>query len=386
MTYQEVLSILFSKRDISYRSTLEFASELSKSLQDPHTAFQTIHVTGTNGKGSVCLKIARVLQNAGLKVGLFVSPHLCSFRERISINGVEISEERVRKGLIHLFTIAPEAGFFELATFLAFDYFREQKVEIAVIEVGIGGLLDPTNIIHPLISVITSVAQDHENLLGNSIEEIAFQKAGIIKPQTPVVLGPCANFPIIHRKARECRSLVHLVGPQLGFYDDENKAIALAALKTLQISSLQGIEERPPCRFEVRGRVILDVAHNPAGFAKLVEAYEIHFPGEPFEVVVGMSQDKDVKKCLQILTKKAAHLYLVEPNSFKPFPVSQMSQILDQEGYFHYTKGLSISASLQAAFKSGKRVVVCGSFYIMQEAGDILRMEIGQDKLFLSRC
>jgi dihydrofolate synthase/folylpolyglutamate synthase len=379
----KLLSELFSRRRIESRPTLEFAQSFSKALGDPHTAYPTVHVTGTNGKGSVCFKIAHVLENQGLKVGLFTSPHISAFSERISINGVEISD--IEERLQRLLRLAPEAGFFELTTFLGLDYFREQKVDIAIVEVGIGGRLDPTNVITPQVSVITSVAFDHQKILGSTLEEIAHQKAGIIKPKVPVVLGPEADFQLIRSKAFSCHSPLHQVEHQHGYYDFENQAIAKKTLELFHCTNFEGIEKRPRCRFEVVGNVILDVAHNPAGFQKLIEAYDFHFPGEPFSAIIGMSQDKDVKKCLEFLAKRAKHLYLVEPRLAKPFSIVEMEQILRQSEYFHFTAGLTVSESLEEALSRQERTIVCGSFYIMQEANDVLRVQVGKKQSSLSR-
>lgn len=377
------LSELFSKRRTECRPTLEFAQGLSKALGDPHTAYPTVHVTGTNGKGSVCYKIARVLENQGLKVGLFTSPHIRSFSERISINGIEIGQ--IEERLQSLLALAPEAGFFELTTFLGLDYFREQKVDIAIVEVGIGGRLDPTNVITPQVSVITSVAFDHQETLGPTLEEIAGQKAGIIKPRVPVVIGPEADFQSIRSKALAGQSPLYKVERQNSYYDFENQAIAKETLKLLNCTNFDGLEKRPHCRFEVIGKIILDVAHNPAGFQKLINAYDYHFPGEPFSVIIGMSKDKDVKKCLQLIAKRSQHLYLVEPRSTKPFLVAEMEQILRQDGHSHFTAGLTVEASLKKALGRQERTIVCGSFYIMQEADDVLRIQVGEDQLPLNR-
>ena len=365
---------LFLRRRRERRPHLDFARSLSKSLGDPHAAFPTIHVTGTNGKGSVCVKIAKVLENQGCKVGLFTSPHIRSFSERISINGVEISEIKGRlESLLNLFS---DATFFELMTFVAFDYFREQNIDIGVIEVGIGGLFDPTNVITPRISVITSVALDHQELLGNTLEEIAEQKAGIIKPQIPLVIGPQADFLAIRKQAVSCHSKLYKVEPPDGDYDLENQVVAKQALQLLGCTDFKGLETRPPCRFEVLGNVILDVAHNPAGFQKLMNAYDLHFPHEPFSAVVGMSRGKDVKKCLHILAQRARHLYLVEARSPHSFPVAAMEPLLRQEGFNHFTAGLTISESLKKVLSRQERMIVCGSFYIMEEARDILRVQV----------
>ena len=166
----------------------------NQKLGDPASAITTIHVTGTNGKGSVVYKIAKALEASGYKTGMYVSPHISSFRERITINGEMISEEDVVRNLQMINAIEPtlptSLSFFECVTGMAFNYFKEKKVDVAVIEVGLGGRLDSTNIINPELSVITSIGLDHQGILGNTITDIAREKAGIIKDGKPVVVGP----------------------------------------------------------------------------------------------------------------------------------------------------------------------------------------------------
>lgn len=388
MNYDEVIQFLFSKRPKNTHNSVETIRAIAQQLGSPETAYPTIHVTGTNGKGSVSLKIAQALESSGLKVGLFTSPHLISFCERIVINGVPIPEETVRQGLLKLFQY-DKLIFFELATLLAFQYFRDEKVDIAVIEAGIGGLLDTTNIIQPLVSIITSVAHDHEDLLGQSLEEIAYHKAGIIKSGIPVVIGPQADFAVIREQARLCQSSLYKVEPQEGFYDMENTAIARQALEILKcpLSDIEaGLKYRPACRFEQVGKVIFDVAHNPAGFVRLMEAMQLHFPGQRFSAIVGMSKDKDIKECLSILSQQADHLYLVQASAVKAASVEKMSSLLRQDGFSRFTAGLSIQEIVGKALAFEDLLVVCGSFYIMQEVREeIFRVQITHDQPLLSR-
>ena len=256
---------------------------------------------------------------------------------------------------------------------LAFEYFRDQKVDVAIIEVGIGGLHDATNIVQPILSIITSVACDHEDLLGNTLEKIAFVKAGIIKPGVPVVIGPTADFAVIRKQAAACGSALYKIEAQPGFYDVENTAIAYQALKLLPYPLSEqdietGLKSRPACRFEQVGNVIFDVAHNPTGISRLLEAMEVHFPGRRFSVVIGMSKDKDVRKCLSLLAERADHLYLVPSPALKAIAVEEMCEILRQDSFDHFTAGLSDSKSINKALAAEELLVVCGSFYIMKDA------------------
>ncbi|GAB4452198.1 MAG: folylpolyglutamate synthase/dihydrofolate synthase family protein [Bacteroidales bacterium] len=198
MNYQEAIEYLYSKAPMfthigksAYKANLDNSIELDKYFGQPHKAYKTIHIAGTNGKGSVSHSLAAILQEAGYKVGLYTSPHLKDFSERIKINGIQISEDEVivfiqkHKNIIK----SVQPSFFEITTFLAFEYFKQQNVEIAVIETGLGGRLDTTNLIQPILSIITNIGWDHADLLGNSLESIANEKAGIIKKNAPFIIG-----------------------------------------------------------------------------------------------------------------------------------------------------------------------------------------------------
>lgn len=374
MDNKKLLDYLFTKRHTDRRSNLNSVISVFNKLNSPSNGYPTIHVAGTNGKGSVCLKIAAVLQAAGWKVGLYTSPHLISFYERIMINQICIQPLEVERYLLDLFRLDPNLNFFEYTTLMALQYFADQKVDIAVIETGLGGLLDPTNIITPTLSIITSISKDHEAILGGSLEEIAFQKAGIIKPKIPVVLGPRADFLTIRKQAEICQSPLYLVTTHQPFYDDENNAIAKQGLdiiaKKFKLDSIhiqKGLSIRPACRFEQRGNLILDVAHNPDAMERLLQAYQLHFSSDPFTVIIGMSVDKDIESSLKILTKKADHLYLVESKNYRSVNKYQMGAILEKLSFFHFSYPLSIAHALKEALSTQGRVLVCGSFYIMEE-------------------
>lgn len=389
MTFNEVVEVLFSKRPADNADSVGAMRAITPLLGNPENAFPAIHVTGTNGKGSVTHKIAKALQSSGLKVGLYTSPHLVSFCERIQINGVLIPEETARVGLLKLFELGKDLFFFEIATLLAFEYFRDHKVDVALVEVGIGGRHDATNIVQPILSIITSVACDHEDLLGNTLEKIAYEKAGIIKPGVQVVIGPKADFSVIREEAARCHSPLYKVEAQPGFYDVENTAIARQALEILPYRCPDmetGLKSRPSCRFEQVGNVIFDVAHNPAGICRLLEAMEFHFPGRRFSVLIGMSKDKDVRKCLSMLAAKASHLYLVRSPALKAMSVEEMVEILRQEEISHFTAGLTIQENMTKALAAEELLIVCGSFYIMKQAREeVVRIQVAHDQSLLSR-
>ena len=292
--FVDLLRTLYSKNlNFKVKMGLENMILFNQKLGNPANQITTIHVTGTNGKGSVVYKIAKALQASGYKTGMYVSPHISSFRERITINGEMISEEDVVKNLQLINEIKPtlptSLSFFESVTGMAFNYFREKQVDVAVIEVGLGGRLDSTNIITPELSVITSIGLDHQGILGNTITDIAREKAGIIKDNKPVVVGPnCPHQQIYNIAGSHHSPYVPVMVPnyQEETYDAINTAIACQALRTLNEYShgkfhvpedviLSATKERPICRFEEftlpnsRGeqvKVILDVCHNQPGF------------------------------------------------------------------------------------------------------------------------
>ncbi|MCH9611243.1 MAG: Folylpolyglutamate synthase [Chlamydiales bacterium] len=257
---------------------VEAIAEIDASLGRPSAAYPTIHVAGTNGKGSVCTKIARSLELAGKKVGLFTSPHISCISERIQINGRRIPLEDLNRLWIKDLT------YFESVTLAAFRFFAEQQVDIAVIEVGLGGRLDATNIITPILSVITSIDFDHQEFLGNTLESIAKEKAAIIKRGVPAVMGP-------HVKPRHLFPKEHWVEVS-GSYEEENCAIAAKALEILGYPPL-GMDAKPPCRFEQIGHLIFDGAHNPAALKRTLERVP-----RPFACLAAFSKNGDEMRAL----------------------------------------------------------------------------------------
>ncbi|MGG9972773.1 bifunctional folylpolyglutamate synthase/dihydrofolate synthase [Ferruginibacter sp. SUN002] len=230
MTYQQTIDYLYAQLpmfsrigSIAYKADLHNTIELCSSLDDPHTKFKSIHIAGTNGKGSTSHMLAAILQKAGYKTGLYTSPHLKDFRERIKINGEMITEDFVIDFVEKTKTLSDKISpsFFELTVAMAFDYFAEEKVDIAVIETGLGGRLDSTNIITPILSIITNIGYDHMNILGDTLDKIAFEKAGIIKPNIPVIIGEYLpeTKPIFINKAAECKAAVSFAEEQFSIYD-----------------------------------------------------------------------------------------------------------------------------------------------------------------------
>jgi dihydrofolate synthase/folylpolyglutamate synthase len=381
----DTLTDYFSKLHIkgNAKSDLSIMRSLAKKMAHPERAFQTIHVAGTNGKGSVSTKIAKTLEFSGYKVGLYTSPHIESIQERFLIQGDLISKEKFCEKAIKLIELSKTedfVSFFEIMTLIGFDYFREEKVDVAIIETGVGGSLDPTNIIDPLLSVITSISWDHMDILGSSLERIASQKAGVIKPNTPIIIGPRAGFSEIYERAKAMNAPLFEVKEEHAFYDLENTAVARLALAQLtsQFSIAEealekGLQMRPSCRFEKGGKAIFDVAHNCDGFKKLIEALDYHYPGEPFQIVIGLMKDKDLEGILSLLTTRAECIHLIAGSKPRAASVKELAEILDRLGYQNYVPHPSICEGINYAKKMKQRIVVCGSFSIMSEAKALLQ-------------
>ncbi|MDR0536653.1 MAG: bifunctional folylpolyglutamate synthase/dihydrofolate synthase [Tannerellaceae bacterium] len=357
MTYQQTLNYLYSSTPVfenhgagAYKPGLDTAKALDNYLNHPHTTYKTIHVAGTNGKGSVCHTLAAILQEAGYKVGLYTSPHLLDFSERIRVNGSTIEQKYVVDFVEkHREFFEPlHPSFFELTTAMAFDYFRHKQVEIALIEVGLGGRLDSTNIIMPILCIITNITKDHTDLLGSSLSEIAIEKAGIIKAGIPVVVGDAKNEAVKNvfiKKATEMHaplSIMDIDDPNSkihngiletfplwklnstdfgliehgipGFQQGMNVVAVLGALRVLSPilgETGQKFVEAVRAGFKnvlkltgLRGRwdivsseptFVIDVGHNPGAWdisSKILTA--LASTGRSIHIVLGFSSDKDI--------------------------------------------------------------------------------------------
>lgn len=384
MSYNDTLLKLYQLGQQGFKLGLENMRQMSAIFSHPENSYPTIHVAGSNGKGSVCFKVAQALQLAGKKVGLYTSPHISTFRERIQINGKMISEEDADRLLEEIFdkTSSIPATFFELTTLLAFLYFAEQKVDVAVIETGLGGRLDATNIITPALCVITSISFDHTELLGTTLEAIAIEKRGIVKPHVPVVIGPRVPREIF---AQTGSPLTQVEGV-FNTYDGENTAIAKKALELLQIPP-QGLDVRPPCRMEeIFGKetlLILDVAHNPDGLFFLFQSLKEKWR-PPFQVVCGLSASKDLAACAKVLAAEAPFIHIVAANHERAAPVEAIAHELDRFDYKTYATYASVTEGLQSAITLREPTLVCGSFFLMPEVRTCLHLPYPHDFLSLN--
>ena len=401
MNYQQTLDWLFQQLasfqrsgQSAYKEDITNISLVCEKLDNPHLNFPSVHIAGTNGKGSCTHMLASILQEAGYKVGIYTSPHLKDFRERIKINGAMISEFEVVSFVSQYKDDFVEIGlsFFEMTTALAFEHFSKNKVDIAIIETGLGGRLDATNIIQPMISVITNVALDHQNLLGDTIEEIAFEKAGIIKANTPVVLGLCKEQvqKVLEDRAEELKAPLYLA-PQVANYpsdlkgkcQEQNKATVLEIVH--QLSALDWeISERSICdgfmkvchNTGLRGRwetisnlpwVICDTGHNPEAIELIVEQL-LEQEYSRLIIVLGMVGDKDVNSVLKLLPKEASYFFC-QPS----IPRALSAELLQEKASEYELRGSSCESPFEALEKAkqlaneGDLIFVGGSTFVVAE-------------------
>lgn len=375
--------LLSLKRAVKKRS-LEKAAFIYDKLKRPADNLKIIHIAGSNGKGSVSYKIYRSLVFSGYKVGLFTSPHISFFSERIQINETQISKSDIEKCLKIIFEVIDvykvDLIFFEIVLLLALLYFNDEKIDFAVLETGLGGRLDPTNIITPILTIITTISLDHISILGNNLDSIAKEKAGIIKKEVPLIVSDKSALKPILEKAFSLNCETIQVSLKEKFFDGQNTSIAKSALNYLNkkypISSkaiLEGVSLRPSCRFEIHNIdscfVVLDVAHNIEGVSSLIQALNIYFSNKKFRFVLGMLKDKDVYSCLDLISKHASFIHLVLANTENACSTEFLGSILQSFGFSAFYKEKSIYDAVKRAIKNKDEViVVCGSFYIMDEA------------------
>lgn len=404
MNYQETTNWMFNQLPMyqlqgasAYKEDLTNIKILAAHLDNPQNVLKCIHVAGTNGKGSTSHMLSSVLQEAGYKVGLYTSPHLKDFRERIKINGVEISEDFVCEFISKhkSFFEANDMSFFEMSVGLAFDYFVSEKVDIAIIEVGLGGRLDATNIITPLVSVITNIGLDHTQFLGNTLEAIAGEKAGIIKPNIPVVIGEYTDEtkPVFLAKAEENTAPISFasdlidqiyLSDLIGDYQFHNKKTVQQTISILnnQTDFKVSIEQLKDGLLNVvkntglQGRwqqlgenpkIICDTAHNKHG----LEVVMNQLKNEKFEklhIVLGVVNDKDLDSILPLFPKEAQY-YFCRPDSSRGLS----TDILQNEAKKHNLIGQKYN-SVAIAFAEAKQnaskndfIYVGGSTFVVAE-------------------
>ena len=354
-------------------------TELLIKLDNPEANLKCIHVAGTNGKGSVCSMLASILKEAGYKVGLYTSPHLKRFAERIQINGKEISEKRLDETLGKIKSQYTNQTFFEVTTAAAFQYFKEEAVDFVVLEVGLGGRLDATNIIIPLVSIITHISLEHTHVLGKTVEEIAKEKAGIIKENVPLItLVKKPALKIIKRIAKERNSKLIIPKKQSfelglkGEFQKENASLAVKAAELLGVDKniiKQGLKNTKwPGRFEfLEKNILVDCAHNPEGLISLrKEIKKIRKNYEKIIAVVGILKDKDKKTMVETISKFSDYIIFTRPKSDRAEDPQELRK--------YTTKKREIILDVKKALKMAKKIsnpkdliVVTGSIYTVGE-------------------
>jgi len=393
----DIIANLFSKHRMGIKPGLERTIALAKAMGNPQNRYDTIHVAGTNGKGSTCSVSSSILIESRLKVGLYTSPHIKDFNERIRVNGVAITDDELIEYAEKLLPIAEEmdATFFEITTVMAFMYFADRGVDVAVIETGMGGQFDSTNITNPKVCVITDIDMDHEEFLGDTIEKIAFEKAGIIKPNTPIITTNDAEnvLSVINEKATKENAELILSNSQI---EDEikktisNKFIShsfiknyAAALKASEVylgkaipteiqkkaiekietnsgyfARLQMINNDPVC--------ILDISHSVAAAKNLVESLQSTFNDKKWTVILALMSDKDYRGIIEELAEITDLMILTQVDNERSMSAIDLSYYAEQLG-INAIILIDPKKAKKFAFDSKLDCVITGSFYLAAE-------------------
>lgn len=422
MTYAESVAYLYSLQKHGIKLGLETMAALVGRLGRPQIRYRTLHIAGTNGKGSTAAMTATILQAAGYRVGLYTSPHLIEFRERIRVNGEMIAEAdvaRLTEQVRRLCQPDLSPTFFECTTAMAFQYFADGKVDIAVMEVGLGGRFDATNVLAPLACAITTIALDHQEYLGTTLASVAFEKAGIIKPRVPVVVGrvPGEALRTIERVASERAAPLRRLGrefrttgsnpdrfsysgltlsyddlhsPLQGLHQLDNAACALALLESAGSGGIaiteQAVREglrnvRWEGRIEIVDRqpmVVLDGAHNPAAAAALAQylrAFRLSRPESRIILVLGMMRDKDHQGFVEPLNDLVDEVVLTQVELPRSATAQELQARIGSRWPHAYVKGLLSDALAQAKCLAGVDDLICvtGSLMLIGEVKALFR-------------
>lgn len=438
MTYDEMLKTLYSIHpETKIKLGLDRIKELLKRLGNPQDDFEYIHVTGTNGKGTVVRTVGKILSAHELKVGTYFSPHLETFRERIRVNDIYISKEDAVK-VFEL--VSKEAAamskspdmaptFFEIVTAMAFLYFKFENVDVVVSEVGLGGRFDATNVVEkPLCTVITSVDYDHMETLGSTLSQIAFEKAGIIKSNVPVVVGEMEADPlrVISSRAKELNSKVKILGKNFrykvnkmelgknsfdfignrwkfsletrmnGIHAMKNLSISLATLEELEKFGMFKVDEKKlydtiftiawEGRFEWLPSdvlIILDVAHNTPAMKMLSKNLSVYFPNKKINAVIGILNDKDYEGMIDAIAKDVDKFYITTPHSQRATDAFGIySRAMQKHNNVGFMKNIeeAVNSCLDMCKRENSVMVVSGSFYTVGVARTFLTGNVEADK------
>lgn len=378
-SYEQAKDLLTSQGKFHINLGLERISAILELLGNPQDSLKYFHVAGTNGKGSVCAILSAVLAHSGMKTGLYTSPHIFKYTERIKINGADISEDDFSNLVFEICELADKNNIhlteFEILTAVMFKYFKDNNVEVVVLETGLGGRFDATNVIKEnLCAIITHIALDHTERLGNTRDKIAAEKAGIIKPNCPVVT--CEGFEVIRDTADEKNSLLLMISPfedtsnlsLKGLYQQENLSLALAAIRlvfpeipeyTIQ-EGLKTVKHSARFQFIEGSNIIIDGAHNPNGIMALRESLDFFFPDKKRRYVFGCLRNKDYAKMVSSLFEKNDEIYFNHFNNPNSCTFEELQQVCE----FPAKEFESLE---KLDFCEGTLTIICGSFYMINE-------------------
>ena len=402
MNYREALAWLYATQRFGIKLGLENIERLLAALPrngdfqiaagglEFTAPCKVIHVAGTNGKGSVCAMTDALARAAGHRTGLFTSPHLISFRERIRVNGEEISEDEVARGLTEIRERIrdwdPHPTFFEIATALALQHFQRTRCEILVLETGMGGRLDATNAVQSSVSVITPIDFDHEKWLGQSIDQIAKEKAGIIKPRIPVISAPQRPEAevIIRQRAEQCEAPLQFVNDPWtktrialhGEHQKMNAALAIAALQATDIkvsddATTRGLSSVEwPARFQIwNEHIVIDGAHNPASARILAQTWREEFGDEHAIILLAILRDKNAAAIVDALRPIASKFLLPRIRSERALPPHDLASIFSfKTPSLPHSITPSVAEAISAAQRTSERVLITGSLHFAGEA------------------
>jgi len=409
VNYAEAIQFLYDLRLFGTKFGLDNTLRLAATIGEPHRRLRFIHVAGTNGKGSTCAMLESIYRHAGLRVGLFTSPHLVSFAERIQINRRPISEGDVTRlvqqfyDVIQKLPASNHPTFFEVVTVLALAYFAEHTCDLVIWETGLGGRLDATNIVQPLVSVITNIQFDHQSWLGQSRAAIASEKAGIIKPGVPVITGETDPEPlaVISETARANQAPLFLVTPDdahrppldslelplLGEHQKLNAALAVAVARRLNdvipvspetlargLSSVQWSGRLQIVQTQPGRTLILDGAHNPAGAETLRREVKKLFPASLPTLVLGVLSDKDWASICRILAPLAGRILLAPVSSERTTSPEQLRELCQRLNPYAQVETRPNLADAIRSSANDSVVVITGSLYFIGEAMEILKL------------
>jgi dihydrofolate synthase/folylpolyglutamate synthase len=425
MNYKDCIDWLYSFEKFGIKLGLDRIKLICNKLGNPQKKYNIIHVGGTNGKGSVCHILHSILTKNGYKVGVYTSPHLQRFSERFTIDGIEISEkdvvlltQKIKPIIEDMIKSKKTPTFFEIVTAMAFQYFKDKAVDYAIVEVGLGGRFDATNIVDPVLTIITNVTLEHQKILGKKIEDITIEKAGIIKENISIVTAATdkaleiiknvsteknasisiidknswrrTNFEIQGQKFLIKGSLneYHVKTPIIGLHQGENIALSIAAIENLQMNGLyitdEGIKEgieniRIPGRMEIAGfnpTIILDGAHNIAGMNALKKTLKADFDIDKLVLIIGILSDKNIKKMLEIIIPIADIVITTKSNNARAYDPNKIRDIIididRDKQVFVFDKIKDAINQAQSLAQENDLICITGSLFTVGDAKDFL--------------